>query len=84
MLIGRFRLQNETLVNGIQDMNQKIINQGVLKKMVVKEYFPKYVGNPHIYLVSQSNCSIVAHAVGASHYSMYKCINILEITHVKL
>ena len=46
VLIGRFRLQNETLVNGIQDMNQKIINQGVLKKMVVKEYFPKYVGNP--------------------------------------
>ena len=52
--------------------------------MVVKEYFSKYVDNPHIHYVPQSNCFIVAHAVGVSHHSMYKYVNFLEITHVKL
>ena len=63
--VGCFHLQNKTLVNGVQDMNQKIINHGILLGFGDREYFQKYVGNPQIYQVPESNCFIAARAIGA-------------------
>ena len=62
MLIQCFHLQNETLVNGVQDRSQKIINHGSYK-----------VGRQVSCLsIPKSNCFIAARAIGAQkHYSVY-------------
>ena len=56
VLIECFHLQNETCVNGVQDMSQIIINRGVLIK---------FVGNPRVYQAPKSSCFIAARAIGA-------------------
>ena len=61
VLIVCFHLQNETLVNGVQDMRQKIINRGVLIS---------FVGNRSVLQGPESTCFIVAPALGA-HEAMF-------------
>ena len=56
VLIECFHLEKETLVNGVQDMSQKIINWGVLIR---------FVGNPHVYQTPKSNYFIATPAIGA-------------------
>ena len=67
MLIGCFHLQNETLVNAVQDMNQKVTNWGVgvLIMFGGQKYFPKYIENSHTYQAPESNYFIAALAIGA-------------------
>lgn len=62
MLIECFHLQNDTLVNGVQDMRQKVINRIVLIKFWSLDYFSKYADNPHIYQALESTCFITARA----------------------
>ena len=44
---------------------KKVNNQEVLIRFGVREYFQKYVGNPHIYLAPKSDCFIAACSVEA-------------------
>ena len=55
VIIECFNFQNETLVNGVQDMSQKIINREILIT---------FFGNPHIYEAPESSRIIAAHAIG--------------------
>ena len=48
-------MQNETLVNGLQDMSQKLINQVILIR---------FVGNPNVYQAPKGSCFIAACAIG--------------------
>ena len=57
VLIECFHLQNDTLVNGVQDMSQKIINWGVV--------LIRFVGNPHFYQAPKSSSFIAARAIRA-------------------
>ena len=56
VLIECFDMQNESLVNRVQDMTQRIINRGVLIR---------FLGNSHIYQTPETNCFIAARATGA-------------------
>ena len=62
VLIECCHFQNETLVNGIQDMDQKILNRAVLIR---------FVGNPYVYLAPESNCFIAAVAIGVYEALFY-------------
>ena len=64
-LMESLHLQSETIANEVQDMSQKVINWWVLIRFRGRGYFPKYVGNPHIYQAPKSNCFIAARAIGA-------------------
>ena len=79
MSIECFHLQNETLVNGVQDMSQKIIYRG---------YLIRFVGNAHVYQALESSCFISASATGTQkaqfNLLIYLLRNIFEITDVKL
>ena len=56
LLIECFHLENETLVNGVQNVRQNVINRGVLIG---------FVGNPLVYQAPEINCFIAARAVSA-------------------
>ena len=56
VLIECFHLQKEILLNRVQNMSQKIINQVVLIR---------FVGNTHVYQAPKSSCFIAAPAIGA-------------------
>ena len=56
VFIECFHLQNETLVNGVQDMREKIINREILIW---------FVDNPHVYQAPERSCFIAARATGA-------------------
>ena len=58
VLIECFHLRNETLVNGVQDMSQKIINRESYKVC-------SFLGNSHVYQAPKSNCFIAARATVA-------------------
>ena len=53
LLIECFHLENETLVNGVQNMRQNVINRGVLIR---------FVGNPQAYQAPEINCFVAARA----------------------
>ena len=57
-------------MNGVQDMSQNVLNQGVIIKFGGLEYLPKYVGNPHFYQAPKSNCFIAALAI-ETHESLF-------------
>ena len=65
VLIVCFHFQNKTSVNGVQDMCQTVINREVLIRFAGREFFLKYVSNPHIYPVPKSNSFIAVPAIGA-------------------
>ena len=56
VLIECFHLENETLVNGVQNMSQNVINRWVLIR---------FAGNPHVYQAPARNCFIAARAIWA-------------------
>ena len=58
VLIECFHLQNETLVSGVQDMSQKMINRESYKVC-------RFVGNSHVYQAPKSNCFIAVRAIVA-------------------
>ena len=57
-------MQNETIVNEVQDMSQKVTNREVLIRFRGLKYFSKYAENPHIYQAPECNCFIAARAIG--------------------
>ena len=74
VLIRCFHLQNETLVNGVQDMRQKVINREILIRFRGLEYFSKYAENPHIYQAPECNLLLLVELGHLKHCSMYTYI----------
>ena len=69
-----FHLESKTLVNGVQDMSQKIIHQG---------YLIRFAGNAHVYQTLESSWFISAGATGThkAQFNLLICLlrNIFEI-----
>ena len=68
VLIECFHLQNETLVSGVQDMSQKMINRESYKVC-------RFVGNSHVYQAPKSNCFNCC-SCNCGTQSTVQCINI--------
>ena len=77
VLIGCFHLQMEILVNGIQDMSQKVINWRVLIRFRGLECFSKYVNMPHICQASASNYLFYHCFSSWGTWSTVQCMSIL-------
>ena len=70
MLIECFHLQNETYMNGIQNMRQNVINRGEKGGEVIR-----FVGNFHVYQAPENNYLLLLVQFGHTEYcSICKCI----------